>query len=186
MLGLNGSGKSTLLRIMAGIDTDILGEARPQPGIHIGFLPQEPQLDPSKDVRGNIEEAVAPIKAAQARLDEIYAAYADPTPISTSWPPNRLNWNLTCTPPTAITWIAPWMSPPTRCVCRPGMRMCDSTVRRRAASGRAVPAAAGQARHVAAGRADQPPRRRVGGLAGTFPADYSGTVVAVTHDRYSR
>ena len=78
VLGLNGSGKSTLLRIMAGIDTDILGEARPQPGIHIGFLPQEPQLDPSKDVRGNIEEAVAPIKAAQARLDEIYAAYADP------------------------------------------------------------------------------------------------------------
>ena len=78
VLGLNGAGKSTLLRIMAGIDTDILGEARPQPGIHIGFLPQEPQLDPSKDVRGNIEEAVAPIKAAQARLDEIYAAYADP------------------------------------------------------------------------------------------------------------
>ncbi len=78
VLGLNGSGKSTLLRIMAGIDTDILGEARPQPGIHIGFLPQEPQLDPSKDVRGNIEEAVAPIKTAQARLDEIYAAYADP------------------------------------------------------------------------------------------------------------
>ncbi|MCP5451016.1 MAG: energy-dependent translational throttle protein EttA [Gammaproteobacteria bacterium] len=78
VLGLNGSGKSTLLRIMAGIDTDILGEARPQPGIHIGFLPQEPQLDPNKDVRGNIEEAVAPIKAAQARLDEIYAAYADP------------------------------------------------------------------------------------------------------------
>ncbi|MGB5062747.1 MAG: energy-dependent translational throttle protein EttA [Candidatus Competibacter sp.] len=78
VLGLNGSGKSTLLRIMAGIDTDILGEARPQSGIHIGFLSQEPQLDPSKDVRGNIEEAVAPIKAAQARLDEIYAAYADP------------------------------------------------------------------------------------------------------------
>ncbi|QQS55413.1 MAG: energy-dependent translational throttle protein EttA [Candidatus Competibacteraceae bacterium] len=78
VLGLNGSGKSTLLRIMAGIDTDILGEARPQSGIHIGFLPQEPQLDPSKDVRGNIEEAVEPIKAAQARLDEIYAAYADP------------------------------------------------------------------------------------------------------------
>ena len=78
VLGLNGSGKSTLLRIMAGVDSDILGEARPQPGIHIGFLPQEPQLDPAKDVRGNIEEAVAPIKAAQARLDEIYAAYADP------------------------------------------------------------------------------------------------------------
>ena len=78
VLGLNGSGKSTLLRIMAGVDSDILGEAHPQPGIHIGFLPQEPQLDPAKDVRGNVEEAVAPIKQALARLDEVYAAYADP------------------------------------------------------------------------------------------------------------
>ena len=78
VLGLNGSGKSTLLRIMAGADTDILGEARPQPGIHIGLLSQEPQLDPAKDVRGNVEEAVAPIKNALARLDEVYAAYADP------------------------------------------------------------------------------------------------------------
>jgi ATP-binding cassette ChvD family protein len=78
VLGLNGSGKSTLLRIMAGVDADILGEARPQPGIKIGLLPQEPQLDPAKDVRGNVEEAVAPIKKALARLDEVYAAYADP------------------------------------------------------------------------------------------------------------
>ncbi|MDG4552145.1 MAG: energy-dependent translational throttle protein EttA [Candidatus Contendobacter sp.] len=78
VLGLNGSGKSTLLRIMAGVDSDILGDARPQPGIHIGFLSQEPQLDPAKDVRGNVEEAVAPIKKALTRLDEVYAAYADP------------------------------------------------------------------------------------------------------------
>ena len=78
VLGLNGSGKSTLLRIMAGVDGDILGEAHPQPGIHIGLLSQEPQLDPAKDVRGNVEEAVAPINKALARLDEVYAAYADP------------------------------------------------------------------------------------------------------------
>ena len=78
VLGLNGSGKSTLLRIMAGVDTDILGEARPQAGIHIGFLTQEPQLDPAKDVRGNVEEAVQPIKTALQRLDEVYAAYAEP------------------------------------------------------------------------------------------------------------
>ncbi|CDI04176.1 putative transport protein (ABC superfamily,atp_bind) [Candidatus Competibacter denitrificans Run_A_D11] len=77
VLGLNGSGKSTLLRIMGGVDTDILGEARPQPGIKIGLLSQEPQLDPSKDVRSNVEDAVQPIKAAQARLEEVYAAYAD-------------------------------------------------------------------------------------------------------------
>jgi ATP-binding cassette ChvD family protein len=78
VLGINGSGKSTLLRIMAGIDTEIEGEARAQPGIKIGHLPQEPRLDPAKDVRGNVEEGVAEIKQAMSRLDEIYAAYAEP------------------------------------------------------------------------------------------------------------
>ena len=77
VLGLNGAGKSTLLRIMAGIDKDIEGEARPQPGIKIGYLPQEPRLDESKDVRGNIEEAVSDVVYALKRLDEVYAAYAD-------------------------------------------------------------------------------------------------------------
>src|SRR5210317_1076049 len=77
VLGLNGAGKSTLLRIMAGIDTEIEGEARAQPGINIGYLSQEPQLDPSKDVRGNVEEGVAEIKTAQSRLEEVYAAYAE-------------------------------------------------------------------------------------------------------------
>jgi ATP-binding cassette ChvD family protein len=78
VLGLNGSGKSTLLRIMAGVDSEILGEARPQPGIKIGFLPQEPQLDPTRDVRGNVEDALAELKGAQARLEAVYAAYAEP------------------------------------------------------------------------------------------------------------
>ena len=78
VLGYNGAGKSTLLRIMAGLDTEILGEARPQPGINIGYLSQEPQLNPDKDVRGNVEEGLAVIKNAQARLDEVYAAYAEP------------------------------------------------------------------------------------------------------------
>ncbi len=77
VLGLNGSGKSTLLRIMAGVDTEIEGEARPQPGIKIGFLSQEPQLDPNKDVRGNVEEGLGETKQAQQRLDEVYAAYAE-------------------------------------------------------------------------------------------------------------
>jgi len=78
VLGLNGSGKSTLLKIMAGLDTEIEGEARPQAGINVGYLPQEPQLDPSKDVRGNVEEGLSQIKDAQSRLDEVYAAYAEP------------------------------------------------------------------------------------------------------------
>jgi ATP-binding cassette ChvD family protein len=78
VLGLNGAGKSTLLKIMAGIDSDILGEARPQPGINIGYLPQEPQLNPDKDVRGNVEEGVQDAIDALKGLDEIYAAYAEP------------------------------------------------------------------------------------------------------------
>ncbi|MGM3188837.1 energy-dependent translational throttle protein EttA [Musicola paradisiaca] len=78
VLGLNGAGKSTLLRIMAGIDKDIEGEARPQPGIKIGYLPQEPQLNLEQTVRETIEEAVSEVKNALTRLDEVYAAYADP------------------------------------------------------------------------------------------------------------
>ena len=78
VLGLNGAGKSTLLKIMAGIDTDIQGEARPQAGIKIGYLAQEPQLNPEKDVRGNVEEGLAEAIDALAGLDKIYAAYTEP------------------------------------------------------------------------------------------------------------
>src|SRR5207342_3534756 len=78
VLGLNGSGKSTLLRIMAGIDTAIDGEARPQKGIKVGFLPQEPQLDASKDVRGNVEEGVAELKSLLTEYDAISNKFAEP------------------------------------------------------------------------------------------------------------
>jgi ATP-binding cassette ChvD family protein len=77
LLGLNGAGKSTVLRIMAGTDKDYQGEARPEPGIKIGFLEQEPQLDPAKTVREVVEEGVSEIIGAQQRLDEIYAAYGE-------------------------------------------------------------------------------------------------------------
>ncbi|MCD8513718.1 MAG: energy-dependent translational throttle protein EttA [Nitrincola sp.] len=78
VLGLNGSGKSSLLKIMAGVDQEYIGEARPMPGIKVGYLPQEPELDESKTVREVIEEAVADVKGALAELDAVYAAYADP------------------------------------------------------------------------------------------------------------
>jgi len=78
VLGYNGAGKSTLLRIMAGIDTDFIGEARPAPDLRIGYLSQEPELNEDKDVRGNVEEGLGVIIEAKEKLDKVYAAYAEP------------------------------------------------------------------------------------------------------------
>ena len=78
VLGLNGAGKSSLLKIMAGVDRDFEGEAIAQPNLRVGFLPQEPRLDPAKDVRGNVEEGLGAVLAAKKRLEEIYAAYSEP------------------------------------------------------------------------------------------------------------
>jgi sulfate-transporting ATPase len=77
VLGLNGSGKSTLLKIMAGLDKEIEGEAIPMPGLKIGYLPQEPKMDPDQTVREAVESGMGEVKAAQQRLDEVYAAYAE-------------------------------------------------------------------------------------------------------------
>ncbi|MBY0445645.1 MAG: ATP-binding cassette domain-containing protein, partial [Burkholderiales bacterium] len=78
VLGLNGSGKSTVLKIMAGIDKDIIGEATPMPGLNIGYLPQEPQLDPLKTVREEVESGLGEVFEAQAKLEAVYVAYAEP------------------------------------------------------------------------------------------------------------
>src|SRR3984957_18187717 len=78
ILGLNGAGKSTLLRIMAGVDTEFDGEAVPMPNLTLGYLEQEPRLDPEKTVRETVEEALGDVLAARKRLDEVYAAYGDP------------------------------------------------------------------------------------------------------------
>src|SRR5438093_10428870 len=78
VIGPNGAGKSTLLRIMAGVDQDFLGEAWPADGVRIGYLPQEPGLDPTKDVRGNVEDGVAEIRGLLTRFDEINTKLGEP------------------------------------------------------------------------------------------------------------
>src|SRR6516225_953837 len=80
VIGSNGAGKSTLLRVMAGVDTDFLGSARLTPGFSVGFVPQEPRLDESTDVRGNIEDAVAPQRALLKKLEELGNRMAEASP----------------------------------------------------------------------------------------------------------
>ena len=128
ILGLNGSGKSTVLRIMAGLDTDFDGEARPQPGINIGYLPQEPELDPAKDVRGNVEEGVAETKALLDRFNEIAMLFAEPMSDDEMNSLLEEQGKLQDAIDTAGAWelerkleIAA-----TRYVCRPGMQMSAS------------------------------------------------------------
>ncbi len=184
VLGLNGAGKSTLLKIMAGIDTDIIGEARPMSSIKIGYLPQEPQLDPKKDVRGNVEEGLREPLDALAELAEVYAAYADANAdfdalaskqerlegIVAAWDAENLENTLEIA--AAALRLPPW----------------DATI---------DTLSGGEKRRVALCRLllsrpdmlllDEPTNHldaeSVYWLE-RFLADFAGTVVAVTHDRY--
>ncbi len=184
VLGLNGAGKSTLLKIMAGIDADIDGEARPMPGIKIGYLAQEPQLDMDKDVRGNVEDGVREALDALAALDQVYADYADPDAdfdklakrqaeledVINAWDAHNLNHQLEIA--ADALRLPPW----------------DADVSK---------LSGGEKRRVALCRLllskpdmlllDEPTNHldaeSVGWLE-RFLVDFPGTVVAITHDRY--
>src|SRR3954453_13575258 len=98
VLGLNGAGKSTLLRIMAGVDTEFQGDAQLAPGATVGLLEQEPQLDPSKDVKGNVEDGVAEVRDLVNRFNELAANYSDETADEFARLQDRIDaadaWNL--------------------------------------------------------------------------------------------
>ena len=178
VLGYNGAGKSTLLRIMAGIDTEYDGQAQLAPGATVGLLEQEPQLDPAKDVRGNVEEGVAEVRALLDRFNELSMNYSDET--ADEFAPGagadrrgrRLEPRHHARDRDGRAAL-----PAARC------RRLDP-LGRRAAPRCAVPAAPAPARPSAPRRADQPPRCRVGRVARAPPPRLQGNVVAVTHDRY--
>ena len=168
VLGVNGSGKSTLLRIMAGIDKDLTGEAWVAEGARVGYLPQEPQLDPTKTVRENVMEGVAPQKAILDRYNELAMNYSDETADEMTKLQDEIEakglWDLDSKVDQAMDALR----------CPPDDAASDQALGRRAAPRRAVQAAARAARPAAARRADQPSRRRDRRLARRASAQLSG------------
>ena len=166
VLGLNGTGKSTLLRIMAGMDKDYRGEAQLAPGRTVGFLEQEPHLDESKDVRGNVEDGVRPLRDLLDRFNELSMNYSDETADEFARLQDQIDaagaWELDQMLDQAMDALR----------CPPGDSPVTSLERRRAAPRRAGAAAAVAARPAAARRAHEPPRRRVAsrGSSSTSPS----------------
>ncbi len=168
VLGYNGAGKSTVLRIMAGQDHDYTGEAKLAPNATVGMLEQEPHLDEAKDVRGNVEDGVAEVRDLMARFNELSMNYSDETADEFARLQDQIDaadgWNLDTMIDTAMDALR----------LPPADAADHEPLRRREAPRRAVPAAALGARPAAAGRADQPPRRGVGRLAGDPPRRLQG------------
>ena len=170
VIGSNGAGKSSLLKIMAGLDDGFTGEARLTPGFTVGYLSQEPQLDPTKDVKGNVMDGVAEVQSIIDRYNEVMAMWADPDADydkigKLQADARRQDRRRRC------------VEPRTQRRDRHGRPALPARRRRRhhavgwrEAPRRLVPAAALAPRPAAARRTDQPPRRRVGVLAGTLPA----------------
>ena len=164
VLGPNGSGKSTLLRIMAGLDKEFNGEAWLAEGATVGYLPQEPELDPAKDVLGNVMEGVASKQAILDRYNELMMNYSDETADEATKLQDEIDaknlWDLD----------SPGRDGDGRAALPAERRRRDQALRRREAPRRALQAAALGARPDPARRADQPPRRGVGRLAREAPA----------------
>ena len=172
VLGLNGSGKSSLLRIMAGEDKEFEGEAVPMPNMRIGFLPQEPQLDPGKTVREAVEEGLGDVLEAKKKLDEIYAAYAEPDADFDKLAAEQAKYEAIIATAGADTDVQMEIAADALRL-PPWDAKIAQALRRREAPRRAVPPAAVEARHAAARRADQPPRCRERRLARAVPAEVS-------------
>jgi ATPase subunit of ABC transporter with duplicated ATPase domains len=173
VLGYNGAGKSTLLRIMAGVDTDYVGEARPQTGIKIGYLAQEPELDDSLDVRGNVELGVAETKALLDQFNQVNMKFAEPMS------DDEMNDLLAqqAELQEKIEAAGAWDLDRKLDVAADALRLppWEAAVEHLSGGARgAVPVVAVESGHANPGRTYQPPRRRIGSLAGAFSAGLSG------------
>ncbi len=176
VLGLNGSGKSTLLKIMAGVDQDIEGEAIPMAGLQIGYLPQEPQLDPEHTVRQSVEAGLGQVFEARKRLDEVYAAYADENADFDALAAEQaeLEAVIAAAATSGSDDIETQMEIAADALRLPPWDAAVATLSGgEKTPGGALPSAAVETRHAAVGRTHQPLGRRIRRMAGSLFATVS-------------
>ena len=168
IVGVNGAGKSTLMKIMAGLDTEFTGEAWAADGVRMGYLPQEPQLDATKNVRDNVMEGVAKKKALVDRYNEIASNYSDETADEMGKLQDEIEaqglWDLDSQVDQAMDALR----------CPEGDAEVSNAFGRRAPPRCAVQAVARRAGHPSARRTDQPSRRGIGGMARAYAARIQG------------